>query len=176
MNNQIKYNLTLSLVLCLLIPFSFCAQIGKKKANKDTYNWRYELEVVATGVQGTYQVKVWSYSKKAETAIEQAKKNAVHGIIFRGFPANGRVQGKKPLSRNPNLEMEHEDFFKDFFAQGGKYLKFVSVVNNGAIAPGDRIKISKKEYKIGVAISVDVNSLRKDLEAAGIIKSMSSGF
>ena len=176
MNNQIKYNLTFSLILCLLIPFSFSAQNGKKKANKDTYNWRYELEVVATGVQVTYQVKVLSYSKKADTAIEQAKKNAVHGIIFRGFTANGRVQGKKPLSRNPNLEIEHGDFFKDFFAQGGKYLKFVSVVNNGAIAPGDRIKVSKKEYKIGVVISVDVNSLRKDLEAAGIIKSMSSGF
>ena len=174
--NTIKLKLNLLVVIALLIPFALTAQKGKKKADKDTQAWKYELEVVATGVKGTYQVKVWSYSKKADTAIEQAKKNAVHGIIFRGFPANGRVQGKKPLSRNPNLEIEHGDFFKDFFAQGGKYLKFVSVVNNGAIAPGDRIKVSKKEYKIGVVISVDVNSLRKDLEAAGIIKSMSSGF
>ena len=39
-----------------------------------------------------------------------------------------------------------------------------------------RIKISKKEYKIGVVVSVSVASLRKDLESAGIIKSLSSGF
>jgi hypothetical protein len=176
MKFKIKNKLSLFIVILLLVPFGISAQKGKKKADKDTYDWRYELEVVATGIQGTYQVKVWSYSKKVDTAIEQAKKNAVHGVIFRGFPAKGRVQGKKPLSRNPNLEIEHNDFFKDFFAQGGKYLKFVSVVNNGAIAPGDRIKINKKEYKIGVVISVDISSLRKDLEAAGIIKSMSSGF
>lgn len=176
MNFEIKNKLGLFIGIFLFIPFVLTAQKGKKKADKDTYNWRYELEVVATGIQGTYQMKVWSYSKKVDTAIEQAKKNAVHGVIFRGFPANGRVQGKKPLSRNPNLEMEHGDFFRDFFAQGGKYLKFVSVVNNGAIAPGDRIKINKKEYKIGVVISVNISSLRKDLEAAGIIKSMSSGF
>jgi len=52
------------------------------KADKETAIWRYELEPAGTGIQGSYQIKVWSYSKKAETAIEQAKKNAVHGIIF----------------------------------------------------------------------------------------------
>jgi len=175
MNKKISIQLKF-LTLLFVFPLFLFAQKGKKKADRDTYNWRYELEVVATGIQGSYQLKVWSYSKKAETAIEQAKKNAVHGVIFRGFPANGRIQGKKPLSRNPNLEIEHADYFKDFFAEGGKYLKFVSLVNNGAIAPGDRIKISKKEYKIGVIISVDVSSLRNDLEAANIIKSMTNGF
>lgn len=171
-----KTKLNLFLLILFFVPFTTQAQKGKKKADKDTYEWRYELEVVATGVSGTYQVKVWSYSKKPETAIEQAKKNAVHGIIFRGFPQRDRIKGQPALSRNPNLEMEHEDFFRDFFATGGKYLKFVSLVNNGSIGPGDRIKISKKEYKIGVIISVNVSALRKDLEAAGIIKNMSSGF
>ena len=47
---------------------------AKKKANKDTENWRYEIEVVQTGTQGTYLIKVWSYSKKPAVAIEQAKK------------------------------------------------------------------------------------------------------
>jgi len=54
-------------------------------------------------------------------------------------------------------------------------LKFVTLVNNGAIASEDRIKIGK-EYKIGVIVSVNVAALRKDLEDAGIIKSLSNGF
>jgi hypothetical protein len=79
------------------------------------------------------------------------------------------------LTQNPNLEQEKEGFFKDFFATGGKYLKFVSLANNGNIAPEDRIKIGK-EYKIGVVISVNQALLRKDLEDAGIIKGLSNGF
>jgi len=160
----------------LFIPLTFYSQKGKKKADKDTYQWRYEIEVVGTGVSGTYQIKAWAYSKNQETAIEQSKKNAVHGVVFRGFPQKGRIQGQQALARNPNLEIEHEDFFKDFFATGGKYLKYVTLVGNGNIDPNDIIKISKKEYKVGVIISVNVAALRKDLEASGIIKSLSSGF
>lgn len=165
----------------LLIPALFIfilhtSVAQSKKGDKEMEAWRYEIEVVGTGVQGTYQIKVWSYGKKPEVVMEQAKKNAVHGVIFRGFPKNGRISGQKPLARNPNLEQEKEAFFDDFFANGGKYLKYVTLANNGAIEPGDRIKISKKEYKIGVIVSIDVSGLRKDLEEAGIIKPLTSGF
>jgi GTP-sensing pleiotropic transcriptional regulator CodY len=33
-----------------------------------------------------------------------------------------------------------------------------------------------KEYKVGVTVSVSKDQLRKDLEAAGVIKSLGSGF
>lgn len=161
------------ILLFLTLPFISFSQ--KRKANEDTREWRYEIEVEQQGTQGTYLLKVWSYSKKPETAIEQAKKNAVHGIIFRGFPERNRVPGQKPLAQSSNLEQEKEQFFKEFFDDGGKYLKFVTLANNGAIGAGDRIKIGK-EYKIGVVISVDVNNLRKDLEDAGIIKKLGGQF
>ena len=147
------------------------AQRGKKKADTETNEWRYEVEKTGTGTQGTYQLKVWTYSKDVATASIQAKKNAVHAVMFKGIPG-----GQKPLVKNPNAEAEKAEFFKEFFEDGGKFQKYVFLSNNGAIGPGDRIKISKKEYKIGVVVSVSVASLRKDLEAAGIIKSLSSGF
>lgn len=152
------------LVLFALLSSTINAQ--NKKADQDTENFRYEIEGFGTGNAGTYLIKVWSYSKKPNIAIEQAKKNAVHGIIFRGFEG---AQSQKPLARNPNAEQQNADFFKEFFNDGGKYLKFVSVINNGAIAPEDRMKIGK-EYKIGVIVSVNKDILLKDLEAAGIIK------
>jgi hypothetical protein len=162
------------LITFLTVPYLCIAQ-SKKKADKETAEWRYEIEAVGTGTQGTYQIKVWTYSKNVETAIEQAKKNAVHGIIFKGFPDKDRVKGQKSLAQSPNLEQEKEIFFKEFFRNGGKYQKFVTLSNNGAIAPGDRIQIGK-EYKIGVVVSVNVAGLRKDLEDAGILKSLNSGF
>ena len=165
--------------ILVLMTITFFAALGysqsKSKADKDTQNWRYEIEAVSTGAQGSYLIKVWSYSKKPVVAIEQAKKNAVHGIIFQGYTGRPGVSGQKALASNPNLEQEQNEFFLNFFAEGGKYMKFVSLSNDGSVAAEDRLKVGK-EYKIGVVVSVNVASLRSDLEAAGIIRGLSSGF
>lgn len=148
---------------------------AQKLADQDTQAWRYEIEAVATGTQGTYQIKVWSYSKNPNVAIEQAKKNAVHGVIFKGFAGAQGVPGQKPLVANSNLFKERADYFEPFFATGGKYLQFINLTNNGAIAAGDRMKIDK-EYKIGVVVSVNKDALRKELENAGIIQKLGGIF
>ena len=174
MKKIIKISLLLMFVLSCTVS---SAQLNKrKKSKKDTHNFRYEIECVNTGSSGTVAVKVFSYSKKPRIAIEAAKRNAVHGIIFKGFPKAGKCQKKDPLSRNPNLEQEHKDFFKDFFADGGKYLKFVTTSTDGAIEGGDISKISRKEYKIGINVSVNRILLEKDLISAKIIQGLGSRF
>ena len=172
MKKSIQY---LSLLLIVLTSFSLSISAQNKKADKDTRNWVYEIGPVGVGTQGSYLIKVWSYSKKPIVAIEQAKKNAVHGIIFKGFTGIQGVPGQRPLTNNPNLEVEQAEFFKNFFAEGGKYMKFVNITNDGSVAAEDRLKIGK-EYKIGVVVSVNVAGLRKDLEDAGILRGLSSGF
>lgn len=155
----------------LLISSQAFAQ--QKKADKATASWRYEIECVGIGQPGTKLIKVWSYSKNATVAITQAKKNAVHGIIFQGYAggANG-CTSQKPLTNDPSLEQQKADFFDPFFAEGGKYMKFVSTSGDGTPEP---MKVGK-EYKVGVVVTVMTDLLRKDLEAAGIIKGLSSGF
>ena len=166
-----KLILLISMILLSNILF---AQTNKK-ANKDTEAWRYEIETIKDGKDGIYLIKVWSYSKKPNIAIEQAKKNAIHGIIFRGLTATSTVGYKPPLANNVNLEEEKEDFFKLFFADGGKYMKFISTSSDGAVAAEDRMKIGK-ESKVGVIVTVNVDALRKDLQDAGIIKALGAGF
>lgn len=151
------------------------AQLNKKrKAQKDTEAWRYEIECVGIGKAGTKVIKVWSYSKKAKIAIAQAKKNAVHGIIFQGYAGGGQgCTSQKPLASNPSVEQEKQEFFDNFFnINGGKYMKFVS--SSGDSTP-TVMKVGK-EYKIGVVVTVMSSNLRKDLEAAGIVRGLSSGF
>ncbi|MCH2023178.1 MAG: hypothetical protein MK207_11935 [Saprospiraceae bacterium] len=177
MKNQIFLIATFTLIFCFC-SYKTDAQ-ARKNANKQTTEWRYEIQCQGTGVQGTYLIKVWSYSRKPQVATEQAKKNAVHGIIFKGFAGTSTVGGctsQNALARNPNLEEEKAEFFKLFFADGGKYMKFVTFSNDGAVGAGDITKISKREYKVGVVVSVKKDALRKDLENAGILKSLSSGF
>jgi hypothetical protein len=150
---------------------------AKKAANVDTQQWRYELDAVGVGAQGTYQVKVWSYSKDPNVATEQAKKNAVHGIIFKGFTSTVRgVPSQKPLVSNSTTATEKKDFFDAFFADGGGYMKFVNLTNShDAIAAGDRIKIGK-EYKVGIIVSVNKDALRKELENTGIVSKLGDIF
>jgi len=155
---------------------TFSQIIQRKKADIATKEWRYELECVGVGSQGTYLVKVWSYSKSAKIAIEQAKKNAVHGIVFKGFAGTGQKCSSQPaLAPQVGVEDQFESFFDSFFANGGDYMKYVSASGDGVPGPDDIEKVGK-EYKIGIVVSVMKDALRKDLEAAGVIKGLSSGF
>ena len=167
---------TCSLAIMIMLGFSITAsaQAGRK-ADKDTKPWRYEIEGVGIGIQGTYLVKVWSYSKKPDVALDQAKKNAVHGIVFKGFSGRPGMPGQRALANNPFVEQERADFFKKFFADRGPYMKFVYESGDGSVAAEDRMKVAK-EYKIGVIVSVNVAALRQYLEDEGVIKGLASGF
>lgn len=164
------------LFLTVFIGFSNGQVSKSKKAEKDTKEWRYEIECVGIGTQGSYLVKVWSYSKKSNVAIEQAKKNAVHAIVFKGFAGTGQVcPSQKALAPEANVEDQFKSFFDSFFADGGDYMKYVSISGDGSPGPGDLVKVGK-EYKVGIIVSVSKDALRKNLEAAGIIKALNSGF
>ncbi len=169
----------LSLIVLLLTCFSFNANAQRKKdkANQETKEWHYDIECEGIGKKGSKLVKVWSYSKKPQFAIEQAKKNAVHGIIFKGYAGGGSgCTSFKPLVSDVDIENKNKEFFNKFFEDGGEFMKYVTAATDGNIAPGDRLKVSKREYKIGVVVTVSSDLLRKRLEKEGIIRSLSSGF
>ena len=134
--NKITAILVTILIAFALVPVQAGTKRNKRKADKQTVVWRYGIEVVRTGTQGTYLVKAWSYSKERAVAIEQSKKNAVHGIIFKGFAGKSGIAGKSPLVTNPTLTPEQEKFFDNFFVNGGAYMKFVETSNDGAIGAG----------------------------------------
>jgi len=167
-----KFILLIILVLCSATGFSQNKK-AKKQADSDTHIFRYEIECAGVGNAGTYLVKVWSYSKKPIVAFDQAKKNAVHGVLFKGFSASDVCrQAQKPIVTDPAVEQEQAKFFKKFFRDGGAFLRYVN--SSGNTATGT-VKIGK-EYKVSTIISVSKDQLRKDLEEAGIIKGLSSGF
>ena len=172
-----KRFIKLALVLVSIVAVATSCSTARKAADRDTLTWQYEIEpTIGSAVQGAVLVKVWSYSKDKNVALEQAGKNAVHGILFKGIPALSiRHVAHKPIVTDFNAEQTHSSYFKSFFADRGKYMKFVNYINNGIPAPGDIIKVGK-EYKIGVRVSVAKDALRKEMEAAGIAKSLTAGF
>ena len=157
------------LVVVLCLPA--CRSIRQKKANTDTNQYRYEIECAGNAVQGTYLVKVWTYSKSAAVAENQCRKNAVHGVIFKGYGGGQGCVSQRPMANNPGVEQQYKEYFDSFFATGGEFQKYASILSGTT----ETVRVGN-EYKVGVVVSVRKDDLRKALEAAGVIKSLNSGF
>ena len=157
----------------LLFACLFMTACGtaKKLADTQTQQFRYEMECAGNGVQGTYLVKVWSFSNRIDVALEQCRKNAVHGVIFKGYTGRDGCVSQRPIASTPGVEMEHREFFDSFFADGGEWQKYVTLTEGT-----QEVIDLGKEYKVGVVVSVAKDDLRRALEAAGVIRSLSAGF
>ncbi|NDV80446.1 hypothetical protein [Bacteroides sp. 51] len=163
-------------ILALSFGYASAQKKAKRQADEATMSWNYEIEQVATGKKGSVIVKIWTISSKPEVAADQAKKNAVHGIIFKGVPEKDRLPSKRPLMKDVNGYEENKAFFDEFLSNGGAYMRFVTLTTNGVLDAGDLLKITKKEYKVGVQVTVNYDELRKYLEQSGVIKKLDSGF
>lgn len=140
---------------------------------KESPTWNYEVECAGSGNTGTYLVKIWTYDKKSTISEVSAKKNAVHAILFKGFSANKelRCQAQKPIITDSSIQYSQVDYFNAFFNEE-LFLKYVAL---SSPVP-EVIKTGKKQYKIGYVVTVSKDLLRADLEKAGIIRGLSTGF
>ena len=133
---------------------------------------RYDIICEGNGVEGTYLVRVWVYANKQNLKPEQIRKYAVHGIIFKGVTGSAKCNGQKPLARSLSVEEENKSYFDEFFEKKNAYLNFATIVEGTF----ERVKVTKRQFKIGAVVSVSKDQLRKQLETDGIIRGLSSGF
>ena len=161
------------IIILALLPFSLSAQkAAEKKANIATEQWGYEIEsAIGQAPKGTVIVRVSSYSKNAQVAIQQAGKNAVHGILFKGVAPsndNNRLPGVPALVNDLTIAAENDAYFRDFF-NNKAYQQYVSMINNGA--PESTLQVGK-QYKIAILVKVQVDALRQRLESDGVLKAL----
>ena len=166
-----KHFTAISIAVAML--FIWSNNYAQKKSSAAFYD--YEVQCLGAGMDGTQLIKVWGYGKNKTEAVEQAKKNAVHAVVFKGIPTGKSGCMQRPLATKAGTEQQHKDYFESFFKKSGPYLKFVTLSNDGSIDPADRLKAGKK-YKMGVTVTVMHSALRKELEAAGVIEKLDSGF
>lgn len=60
-----------------------------------------------------------AWAKTREDAIEQACKNAVRDVLFKGVQTPENTILSRPLIREINAEEKYQYFFNPFFADGG---------------------------------------------------------
>ena len=147
--------ITIAQLIATLALVATGCRFGKRTANY----YDYETECMGTGRQGTSLIKVYSYAKNYNRAVELAKKHAVHAVIFKGIPSGSGGCPRRPMVDNANAEQEDAVYYTNFFSVNGKYLNFVSISNDGSIDPNDRTKVGN-QYKINV---VNVNEEQKNI-------------
>ncbi len=158
-----------TLIAAMLCILSVNAQ--QRKADIQTAQWRYEVEpAVGQAARGSEMVRIWTYSKSNTVATSQAGKNAVHAIMFKGFPSAQGIVGRAPMIADPSVEEANAEYFKNFFKEGGDFQRYVTYIRNGV--PDQIMKVGK-EYKIGITVVVLVDQLRERLEKDGILTAAS---
>ena len=167
-------------VALLVLPLAAGAQQHRRKVRKadaETREWKYEITPVSVGAKGSVVVAVWSDSSNPVVAGEQAKKNAVHGVIFKGIPANGSVPGKRPLvpastGDEQQQQQRQAEYFDRFFEDGGAYMRFVNLNREKQQVT----RVDKRKYRVGVVVVVSYDELRRELENQGIVRKLDAGF
>lgn len=159
-----KKTLLITSLLSLTLTFFSCGS-----AKQD---YGYEMTCMGVGAEGSNLLKVYSYGSTFDKSVQQAKHDAVHGILFKGI-VGGNGCANQPAMVNPEEQATHKDFFDNFF-KNGEYKRFVNISNDGSVNGADRLKVGSM-YKVGVVISVQKSALRKYLESNGVIKPLGAG-
>lgn len=140
------------------------------KSSKDSIAsyYTYEIECLGVELDGSQTLRTWGSGKDKSDAIEQAKKNAVHTVLFKGVRAGKSGCETKPLVLEVNAEKKYAAYFNKFFKDGGSYKKFVNTKDENK---DSRVKESNSsEVKYGITVRVLSPKLKKQLEKDGIIK------
>ena len=129
---------------------------------------QYDITGAGSGTEGTILVKVYVYAKSVKD--EDLKRAAVHGVVFRGCTGN-QGGARQPAMASATAEADNATFCAKFFAVDGPCQNYATIVGGSY----ERVK-THKGYKSGAILQIDKTSLRKELEKAGIVRTLSSGF
>ena len=124
--------------------------------------YNYETECLGVEMDGSQTVKGWGKGADKTDAIEQAKKNAVRDVLFKGV-RNGKSEcNQRPVVGAVNSQQNNEDYFNKFFADGGEYSKYVNYKDQSTNQP--TISRNRKGAGEEVMYGIILRVLRADLK------------
>lgn len=152
--------------LIIIIAFYSC-----NASKKVSGNYKFEIECLGVELDGSQTLKAWGNGRNRFDAVEQAKKNAVNAVIFKGVSYGKQDCNKRPLITDPMAREKHEDYFNTFFRDKGEYLSFVNCKDERFLSKILRSrKPARQSVTHGVVVRVLRGELKKKLQEDGIFK------
>ena len=153
----------------LLILFAML--LGAWGASAQTYGAPYaSVQCMNVELDGSITVRVTGAGRNRNDAKEQAKKNAVYNVIFKGVKVEGHANSEisRPLVFEVNAEEKYADFMYGFFADGGKYLEFTSMADRRWLS--NRKEKGGRQVDWSITLRVLRPQLKQYLKEQGIVK------
>lgn len=153
--------------LCLsTLLFSSC---GTKKTSLGAF-FSFETEFLGAEYDGSLTLRAWGEGNSKKDAVEQAKKQAVRDVIFKGITRGVSDYHMRPLITESNAVEKYQDYFNRFFSDGGDYLRYVNMKDEKSNSK--QVMENHQVYKYGITVRVLSSELKKRLQDDGIIKTI----
>ena len=155
-----KNKLFILIIGCLVYS---CSQPTKLA----TYQ-KQEIECLGVEGDGSQTLRVTGTGRNKADAVEQAKKDAVNAVIFKGI--RGGMQGcdARPLINELNARDKYAEYFDIFFMDRGEYSHYVSMEDR-KLGSND-IQTNKSFTNYRITVRVLRSELRARLRTDGLIK------
>ena len=138
-------------------------------ANQNQLGSYYNTETTCEGsaFNGNQFVLAWGKGYSKDEAIEQAKKEALNTVLFKGIQKGKQGCQINPIVTEVNARDRHAGYFDYFFSNANVYSQFITVVTKGNKQVEQK---NDKEIKIGIVFDIDMTSLRNKLINDNILK------
>jgi hypothetical protein len=132
----------------------------------------YQYECISVSGDGYITIKIWNPQKGKHYTSEQARKDAIHAILFSGILSNHGCISQKPILQSQEARDNFNKMAKEFFKTNGDWGTNTRASDTETALPES---LGTKDWKV-YQISVAKNFLRKYLEDKEIIKPLNNGF
>jgi hypothetical protein len=158
----------LGVISFFAVTLSIGAATAQNKGVTGTY-YNHPVECISVELDGSLTLRAAGNGRNRADALEQARKNAVHAVIFKGMDVRGQTPStSRALVPEVNAEQKYQYFFNPFFADGGKWHEFVSKEDTRAFS--NKRQKGSRQVEYTVTIRVDRARLREYLVENSIIK------
>lgn len=156
-------------IVAIIVLLFACGACSKRTTNVVSSAAYTSFETTCMGIEqdGSQTLRAWGKGSNKADAIEQAKKNAVADVLFKGIKGTGECN-QNPLVLEVNARERYANYFNPFFRDGGEYRNFVT---EEKAHEASRLKARGTSIENwGVIVTVDRERLRQQLEADGVLK------
>lgn len=135
-------------------------------------NRYYQVECMSIETDGYITIKIWHTKKGAKYKPEQARKDALHAILYSGIAGGASCSTQIPILNKVEEQENFRSIEKSFFSKGGKWSLYTRSAVTETTLPAN---IGVNNWKV-YQVSISKNELRKYLEEKKIITSLTNGF
>lgn len=149
----------------------FCAVILAVCFVQEVQAQSYQTECISVEQDGSQTLRIFGKGRNRKDAIEQAKKDAVYEVLFKGVLKGNKGYNLRPVVTEVNARERYQDYFDIFFMDGGEYLKYVSMADR-RLGSTKKVKDSSAQVGYLVTVRVLIPELRVRLKQDGIINTL----